>query len=280
MKGIIMDNSNNILYCNRNQVGQRINGGLCMDLSYVDQYGNISRNTVSIYQNYFKDPNTGMLQKVPYGFIANPNQIGITPQTKINAYDVSVNNLNNPGTQNVYQNYINNLDNIVTYHKDYMDGEIAPDGGGLPTGYMWIKDKDGKLSVSSIFDSSFNNPLYYEPGQYNYGAANYVPTYENSVYLSNLTNYSKIANATLAPSLSIDLGVGFCSTTTDPYTIDSKCSSLDSNICSSMSCCNVLEGGKCVGGSITGPFFSQSTSYIMNRDYYYYQGKCYGSCNK
>ena len=281
--GIIRDNSGNIITCSKLQVGQKMNGGICMDLSYIDQNGNmLSGQKVSIYSNYYVDPSSGVLKPVPYGFIANANQIGITPKTAAAAYDSSANGMKMdiPGVQYVYQNYLSNLDNIVQYHDDYTGGKYAPDGGGLPTGYMWIKDENGKLSMASIFDNSFNNPLYYEPGAFRYGASNYVPTYENSVYLSNLSNYSQISNITLAPTISGSLGTGFCSTTTDSSIILAKCSGLDSNTCSSMSCCNVLEGGKCVGGNQNGPSFPNMITGIINRDYYYYQGKCYGSCNR
>ena len=283
INGIITDISGNIITCSRNQIGEKVNGGLCIDLSYVDQNGIIKANQiVSIYPNYYIDSKKRVLQRVPYGFMANPNQIDITPKTAVAAYDMSWNGikLDIPGTMNVYQNYLGNLDKIPAYHDNYTDGKYAPDGGGLPTGYMWIKDENGKLSMASIFDSSFNNPLYYEPGSKPYGPKNYVPTYENSVYLSNLSNYSQIRNITLAPSLSSDIATGICNTTTDMSIIDAKCSGLDSNTCSSISCCNVLEGGKCVGGGKRGPFFPSSITDIINRDYYYYQGKCYGSCNR
>jgi hypothetical protein len=278
IKGIITDANGNIIKCTPEIIGKSSYGGRCMDLSYVDQHGQIiSKQIVSIYPNYYVDPSSGLLQQVPYGFTANATQTGITPTTKVAAYDISVNRLS--GLNNTNMNRIN-LDNITDYHKNYLNGEYAPDGGGLPTGQMWIKDANGKLSVASIFDSSFNNPLYYEPGSYKYGAANYVPTHENSVYLSNLSNYSQIANMTLAPAITNDKGGGFCSTQNDPVMIDKICSGLDSNTCSSMACCNVLEGGKCVGGLKTGPFFSNAYKGVFNRDFYYYQGKCYGSCNR
>ena len=287
MNGILRDGSGNLMKCS--VAGKQVSGpegiGYCMDLSYIDQKGIMqSGKRVPIYSNYYVDSNTGVLQHVPYGFMANPNQIGITPKTLVAAYDISVNGISNidiPGTMNIYQNYLGNLDNIPSFHDDYTNGEYAPDGGGLPTGYMWIKDENGKLSMASIFDSSFNSPLYYEPGSRPYGGKNYVPTYENSVYLSNLANYSQITNVTLAPLVSSNDGGGFCNKMKDdPYSLNIECSRLDSNTCSSMACCNVLEGGKCVGGNRMGPFYPDSITDIVNRDFYYYQGKCYGSCNR
>jgi hypothetical protein len=281
INGIITDMSGNILTCPASKIGQMVNGGLCIDLSYVDQYGNMrTGKIVSIYPNYYIDPRSRVLQPVPYGFMPNDNQIGITAKTGIAAYQVNANGAAVTTDENIYKNFQGNLDSIVDYHNIYKEGDYAPDGGGLPIGQMWAKDANGKLTFVSIFDSSFNNSLYYEPGAYKYGAQNYVPTYENSVYLSNLANYSQIANITLAPVTSSSLGIGFCHSSKTLSEIDATCSSLDSNTCSSMECCNVLDGGKCVGGSRNGPFYANSVTGIINRDFYYYQGKCYGSCNK
>jgi hypothetical protein len=281
--GIISDKNGNIIKCNLSEIGKQVNGGRCMDISYIDQYGKIqSKQIVSIHSNYFIDPSSGILQPVPYGYMAKPNQIGIIPITHVATYDISNNSIagiltpNIPGVKYTYQNYLGNLDSIVQYHDDYKNGKYAPDSGGLPIGEMWIKDKNGSLTTTSIFDSSFNNPLYYEPGSYKYGTKNYVPTYENSVYLSNLSNYK--SSTTLGPILNPDIGKGFCNSNLD--TIDSICSTLDSNTCSSTYCCNVIEGGKCVGGYKYGPLFPNQITGIINRDFYYYQGKCYGSCNR
>jgi hypothetical protein len=54
-----------------------------------------------------------------------------------------------------------------------------------------IVDKYGKISYT-VISTTFGNPTYYKPGTYRYGAANYVPTYEDSVFLSkSLNGYSK-----------------------------------------------------------------------------------------
>lgn len=286
VNGIVTDETGNMVTCSKSQIGQQINGGTCLDLSYVDQNGNInSGKIVSIYSNYYVDPSSGILQAIPYGYSAKPGQRGIVPSTRVAAYDASVNNASTihtdiSGIQYSYRNYVNNLDSIVKYHDDYTDGDYAPDGGGLPIGKMWIKDKDGKLTATSIFDSSFNNPLYYESGSFPYGTKNYVPTYENSVYLSNLSNYTNITNTTLSPAVPKSIGAGFCNNKMDHSIIDIVCSTLDSNTCSSISCCNLLDKGKCVGGNENGPFYPNNANDIVNRDFYYYQGKCYGSCNR
>ena len=45
--------------------------------------------------------------------------------------------------------------------------------------------KDGVLTSMPWSDISSNNNTYYPAGAYKYGAAAYVPTYEDTVYLSN-----------------------------------------------------------------------------------------------
>jgi hypothetical protein len=51
------------------------------------------------------------------------------------------------------------------------------------TGTWVLNEKTGNVEYVKWTDVS-NNTLYYKPGSYPYGAASYVPTYEDSVYLS------------------------------------------------------------------------------------------------
>lgn len=53
-----------------------------------------------------------------------------------------------------------------------------------------IVDKYGNISYA-IVSKTFGNPNYFKPGTYRYGSANYIPTYEDSIFLSKtLNNYS------------------------------------------------------------------------------------------
>ena len=143
-------------------------------------------------------------------------------------------------------------------------------------GKYWMFDEEGKLlEVSTEMNKS--PILYYIPGAYKFGASNYVPNYEDSVYLSRTTRESQLAPVVNTAS---QLG-GFCSQyATNTAALEEKCAAQDLNACASTSCCVLLGGQKCVAGNENGPKNPASyTDYnLMNRDFYYYQGKCYGNC--
>jgi hypothetical protein len=120
-----------------------------------------------------------------------------------------------------------------------------------------------------------------------------VPTYEDSVYLSRTAR-----NAQLLPGAGAEGGKGpapvfntnsqlggFCEANkNDKQKIEEKCMAIEKGACASTSCCVLLGGEKCVAGNENGPYMTANyTDYTLatrNRDFYYYQGKCYGNCAK
>lgn len=50
-----------------------------------------------------------------------------------------------------------------------------------------IKDNNGN-DINIQISNTLGNPLYYIPGTYKYGSANYIPSYEDSIYLSKTYN--------------------------------------------------------------------------------------------
>lgn len=75
--------------------------------------------------------------------------------------------------------------------------------------------------------------------------------------------------------LSMDKSDAFCeSHTGSSYTLDTACNSLTKNNCNDTSCCNWTSNKKCVAGGKDGPTFDSNSKEL---DYYYFQGKCYGS---
>jgi hypothetical protein len=162
-------------------------------------------------------------------------------------------------------------DNVdITYHAD-----PVIDISSAEVGKMWVKVND-KLVAIPYKDVS-NTTLYYEPGRYIYNSASYVPNYEESVFLSKLTNQSTTSNITE----SVFNKSGFCESTNSSTLLrEAKCNSLEPNVCASTECCVLLGGEKCVAGNKSGPNIKSNYSdhAIINRDYYYYQGKCYGNC--
>jgi hypothetical protein len=73
---------------------------------------------------------------------------------------------------------------------------------------------------------------------------------------------------------------GFCAASTSVLEKDAKCGALDANVCASTSCCVLLGGSKCVAGNENGPsnVANYGDPFVLNKDLYYYQGKCFGNC--
>ena len=279
-------------------VGERCASGSsgCYDFSYVDMTGNIvSGVSAKVLPRYYIDiNNTGLLQPVPYGYITDPNDItALIPITNAATYNSDVSGNSQSSTSNVsgiYKNYIANIDGSPAYHDEYVNadgtsnGVVAPDAGGLPAGQMWSKDSSGNITPVSIFDSNYNNPLYYDlkSAPYkSYGPRSYVPTYDDSVYLTS-SRQQKRDVAPLAPIRPLS---GFCAQyANDHIALEARCNQTDPEVCASLSCCALLGGKKCVAGSKYGPLLHSSyedrvgDSVTENRDFYYYQGKCYGFC--
>lgn len=149
-------------------------------------------------------------------------------------------------------------------------------------------DSTGKLVEIEHKESNFAPVLYYVPGAYRFGTSNYVPNYEDSVFLSRTTRdamaqtaealdknpFGKVVNT------AEQLG-GFCNANKhNVQKIEEKCLALDKDACASTSCCVLLGGEKCVAGSERGPTLTANYSdyELANKDFYYYQGKCYGNC--
>jgi hypothetical protein len=137
-----------------------------------------------------------------------------------------------------------------------------------------------KLNVTDKLGSV----TYNEPGYFRFGPSSYVPNYEDSVYLSRLTNIDWRTPVVDLASPVVNSGAklgGFCSfNKSNPSQIETECGKLDKTACASTSCCALLGGEKCVAGNESGPTMKSNFSdiYIRNKDHYYYQGKCYGNC--
>lgn len=125
---------------------------------------------------------------------------------------------------------------------------------------------------------------YNEPGYFRFGPSSYIPNYEDSVFLSRLTDVNwrtpVVDLASQVGNSGAKLG-GFCSfNKSNPAQIETECGKLDKTACASTSCCALLGGEKCVAGNESGPTMKSNFSdiYVKNKDHYYYQGKCYGNC--
>lgn len=160
------------------------------------------------------------------------------------------------------------------YHEDDMS-----DASDNNLGVYYQFDQNGNMVKIENTEAQFSPVLYYIPGAYKFGSSNYVPNYEDSVYLSRTTRQSQVAPVYNTASA---LG-GFCTQDKDDTAmIEEKCGALDLNTCASTSCCTLLGGQKCVAGNENGPrnIANYSDYNLKNKDFYYYQGKCYGNCQK
>ena len=170
--------------------------------------------------------------------------------------------------------YKNDYYGDIEYHEseDEIRARMSDDVDGI----AYVIDKDGKrIGLGKI--GTQPNQLYHTAGSYPFGSANYVPKYDDSVYLSKLTG------ETTAKPLEDTAAMkgGFCTQEKhSPVAIDTMCQTMDKDKCASTSCCVLLGGAKCVGGNEKGPTMNghYKDVTIQNRDYYYYQGKCHGNC--
>jgi len=234
---------------------------VCADVSYISMSGNnliLTNGKIVVPDGYYI--NAGLVTLVPYGYTASDDKRSIIIKVD---YDAKVS-----GTSYDTNNY------NITYHSDPSNG--SPDIGSAGAGKMWVLDNSGNL-ITVPYSEMSGNTLYNEPGSFRFGSSNYVPNYEESVYLSKLTNIS-----TVAPVVnSTANAAGFCSSLCpDKNAIEQKCNALDPNACASTTCCALLGGQKCVYGSENGPYFKSNYSnfQVKNPEFYYYQGKCYGNC--
>lgn len=286
----------------------------CYDVKYIDGLSKLPNQTKAKIENSYYIDSAGYLAGIPYGNVGSIDKRSYVPKTNKAEYasmitGMDMNDIDNKiakvqqdistasseavkailqqkladlqkqkldvidSNKTSNSNYnSNNYD--ITYHADPLK-ESQTDESTAGAGKMWVKI-DGNLVAVPYSDVS-NTTLYYEPGTYIYNSASYVPNYEESVYLSKLTNEpttSQVSNLPVNQS-------GICEATkSSRLEREAKCNTLDKNVCASTSCCVLLGGEKCVSGDLSGPTIKSNYSdhTIINRDYYYYQGKCFGNC--
>jgi hypothetical protein len=292
------------------------NPAICFDISYNDATTGLPVQVrAKIQDGYYIDA-SGYLEVVPYGNIASADKLSYNPKTQTSSYETAVITDQNKkldaqiaqiqqqiaatptpaaftlnGLQqklaNLQQQKISlidtsstsnsnyNSDNFdITYHADPTK-QTQPDGSTAGVGQMWV-DISGTLVAIPYSDVS-NTTLYYSSGDYIYNSASYVPNYEETVYLSSLTNQP---TTSIVHNLA-DTQSGFCSATqSSVLEREAKCNALDKNVCGSTDCCVLLGGEKCVAGNQNGPSIKSnySDTTIFNRDFYYYRGDCFGHC--
>jgi hypothetical protein len=207
----------------------------------------------------------------------------LTPYTTPTIYVTDTDKNGNvvPTSQLISQSTIDektkyNKDNLnVEYHDD-LQKINSNDTYNTNMGNAQVYDVNGNL-VDIVSNAVQGNIVYYQPGSYKYGASSYVPYYEDSVFLSRATN--SIINAPTNIKTNVDRG--FCNKyKTDSIKLEEQCNTINDDTCAATKCCVLLGGQKCVAGGESGPIMKDNYSdfKILNKDFYYYQGKCYGNC--
>ena len=164
-------------------------------------------------------------------------------------------------------------DNLKTQGAAATTADPASDAAGV----AFVAGPDGKMVALKPTGDLGAGPTYYEPGTYKFGSATYVPSYEDSVYLSKTTGQSSTSSY-LDPAT---MKGGACSYyKNQPEKLEEMCLAIDKNNCGAMSCCVLLGGSKCVSGSALGPHnkLNYGDITLRDKDYYYHDGKCYGNC--
>lgn len=231
-----------------------------------------------IYDTDGKTPLTTPMRKlikVPSGYEANINKTGISPIKKTSAYALlqsgNAPNEMESDTTKTNDKVYNPLNTDVVYHTD--DITSGKDDSQTCT---LVRNPEGNMVC---LDDQLGGtlPTYYQPGSFIFSSSNFVPNYEDSVYLSFSTGRSTVAKA--YPTTS-SLG-GFCkSLINNPTELEQKCLATDASTCASTSCCVLLGGTKCVAGDASGPKMKSNYSdpTLANTDFYYFNGQCYGNC--
>lgn len=223
------------------------------------------------------------MAQVPYGYTANTDKTDIYPTTKTSNYGNTVAGTTMTsrlfgGTPNADVRTSYTSDNLNVQYHDDVNTIISQAGIDNPSfNNLIVSDQNGVMQ-SIPYASSQSLPTYYSPGSFVFGASSYVPNYEDSVYLSRTTGLSTLGDAYVTTSMN----GGFCnSMVNNSLSLEQKCQSLPPDVCSSTSCCVLLGGSKCVAGDGNGPTMKANYTdpSIVNKDVYYYQGKCYGNCS-
>lgn len=162
---------------------------------------------------------------------------------------------------------------IVDYHSS--ETQIRNEESQTPQNKIQILADDGSMKNVPM-EKAQNLPTYFSPGTYPFGTANYVPIYADSMLLSK-TAALNVTELHDTP----DMMAGFCQQEkNNPMKLEEICMAMDKTKCASSQCCILLGGSKCVAGNEQGPknVSHYNDTLLQNREFYYYQGKCYGNC--
>jgi hypothetical protein len=174
-------------------------------------------------------------------------------------------------------------DSKLKYNKDnldikYHDDPVILDDYGILSSRMLVLDNSNNLQLISASGIG-TSVTYNAAGSFKYNQNTLVPNYEDSVYLSRTANIFQ--NNKKKPYETASIKGGICNYYKNNMDeLENACNSIDVNTCASTNCCVLLGGEKCVSGEENGPTMSSNYNdpLLVNREFYYYQGKCFGNC--
>lgn len=268
------------------------------DVSGVDvDYTSITKPVLKIYYNtgyvssaeyYQKEiaPENNISPPPPQGIYfsrSSQDKVSFLPYGKIHDASNGWGYVDNPDlisrtgnfdpSAKKYSDMSNNYD--VTFHASAEDLMKNNDSSEVAFNQVRVLDQTGNVVI--LTSAAVQSPVtYYQPGSYPFGSSSYIPMYEDSVYLSRLTQ-----QPTTAPYQTSGLAKGKCELNKDfPDRQEEYCRTQGTDSCASNTCCVLMGGEKCVAGNETGPLFKANYSDFMmrNKDKYYWKGKCHGNC--
>lgn len=297
--GILIPENDSVDIINRplSYTGSRSNSGFVSQIKAIPKGSD--NKYLSIPDGYMKI-NTSQMEPIPYGYTLSFDKNSLVPTPGLGPYNEMIKRgtvsiptdsagnklaipagfikINDSTMARIPVNisiseYINTINSSLTgYDANNLDAVYHEDGN-------WEYDRGSS-------DLSTGGRVYYETtgsGSGSRRSSPYVPTYEDSIYYSTIDGKTYITPEIGREITPPEISGGFCSAYASlPNKLEEACSKTDNKSCGSTTCCVLVGGTRCMAGNETGPkntaIYSDLT--LLNKDYYYYQGKCYGNCNK
>jgi hypothetical protein len=201
----------------------------CVSAKFYDYDNSVRSVKVILDPGYGVDSDTGFIKKINDIKTKGP-KITLPPNDMFNRHyensDIpkpSIGGLKSLGKDELLGNdELSRLDNDNQYIQYHADPAKLPNAKDDLIGYNIIQvNKDGNID-SVPFSELKGKTLYNQPGNSRFGPSSYVPNYEETVYLSKLTNDTYFEKIPLEDSGSL----GFCQNKSLDD-IEKKCNSLD-----------------------------------------------------
>ena len=155
------------------------NSYVSQTMYYQRQYTPVNKPAILPTGVYYVDASKSKVAFLPYGKLADPsNGYGIIQNPDLNLSETAFN-----FASSNYRDISNNYS--VQFHDSVEDIKKQNDMYDISFGEVRVLDQCGNMIILPKTKTQ-GNILYYHPGEFPFGASNYVPNYEDSVYLSTI----------------------------------------------------------------------------------------------